>query len=57
MFSMFKKEGVLNEKLGRKYRDSILAPGGSRDSMDSLIEFLGRKPTSDAFLEEIGVKK
>ena len=34
-----------------KYRKTILAPGGSRDSIDSLEEFLGRKPDINAFLE------
>jgi len=54
MFMQFKKEGVLNPKLGRRYRDLILASGGTRDAMDYLVEFLGRQPQQDAFLIEIG---
>jgi len=54
MFQRFKNEGVLNSKTGRAYRDLILAQGGTRDAMDYLIEFLGRPPTQDAFLVEIG---
>jgi len=49
-------KGCMNPVVGKKYRDSILAVGGSRDEMDSLVEFLNRQPNSDAFLEELGLK-
>jgi oligopeptidase A len=55
MFSLFKEHGVLNGEVGRKYRDLVLAPGGERDSMESLVAFLGRAPTQDAFLRHIGL--
>lgn len=41
--------------MGRKYRDEILAPGGTRDSMDSLKAFLGRAPREEPFLEKRGL--
>lgn len=56
MFTRFKKEGVLNPKAGRDYRNYILAPGGTRDAMDCIKQFLGRDPNEEAFLEEIGAK-
>jgi Zn-dependent oligopeptidase len=33
-----------------RYRKTILAPGGSRDSIESLRLFLGRDPNQDAFI-------
>lgn len=41
----------MNAEMGMKYRKIILAPGGSRDSIDLITEFLGREPTIDAYLE------
>lgn len=58
-YSRFKVVGLGNEKevsqVGLDYRRMILHPGGSRPGMDSLVEFLGRKPCSDAFLKSIGL--
>jgi len=54
-YSRFKKEGLLNAKCGQAYRQEILMPGGSRDGMKSLVSFLGRKPTSDAFMRSLGL--
>ncbi|KAJ2096543.1 metalloendopeptidase [Coemansia sp. S100] len=53
--SLFAKNGVFNPQTGLDYRYEILHPGGSRDSMDSLIKFMGRKPNNRAFLEASGL--
>ncbi|KDQ62378.1 hypothetical protein JAAARDRAFT_189705 [Jaapia argillacea MUCL 33604] len=53
MYATVFKKDPLNPKLGQKYAECILRPGGSREETDSLKEFLGRPPNSDAFLNEL----
>jgi len=55
MFSVFEAEGVLSPDVGSRYRDQVLAPGGSRDAIEHLRAFLGREPNNDAFLEYLGL--
>jgi thimet oligopeptidase len=55
MFTRFAREGVLNPKTGREYRDIILAKGRSEDPDQLLREFLGREPNENAFLRQIGI--
>ena len=57
MFSLFQAgEGLLDEALGHRYRNRILAPGGSRDAIDSLKDFLGREPNNHAFIKALGIE-
>ena len=52
----FKKEGLLNPKVGQDYRQCILQTGGSKDASEMLKNFLGREPTEDAFLRSKGLQ-
>jgi metallopeptidase MepB len=57
MFYTAFKESPMDGATGRRYRQTVLAKGGSREEMDSLKEFLGREPNSDAFFEDLGLAK
>ena len=54
-FSRFEEEGVLNEKTGRAFRDSILARGGSEEPMALFVAFRGREPSIDPLLRHLGL--
>ncbi|KAG1452973.1 hypothetical protein G6F46_009734 [Rhizopus delemar] len=50
-YSKFEKN-TLSPETGYLYRKEILEKGSSRDGMDSLKAFLGREPSSEAFMRE-----
>lgn len=55
-FAAFEEEGVFNAATGARFRDEILATGGSRPSMASFIAFRGREPRVDALLRQSGIR-
>ncbi|MDQ3292413.1 MAG: Zn-dependent oligopeptidase [Bacteroidota bacterium] len=55
MFSVFEKNGVMDQKTGLRYRNIILANGSSRDEYEQVKEFLGRDPNQEAFLKSLGL--
>ncbi|PSN69222.1 zincin [Corynespora cassiicola Philippines] len=57
MFYTVFKDDPMNGKEGRRYRHTVLERGGSKEEMDILEEFLGRKPSTEAFYKELGIAK
>jgi len=55
MFGKFETEGPLNREAGSSFRKKVLEPGASKDGMDLLIHFLGRKPTEEAYFAHLGL--
>ncbi|MCX7257558.1 MAG: M3 family metallopeptidase [Polaromonas sp.] len=53
-FAAFEESGFTPDT-GHRFRDSILAAGGSRPAMESFIEFRQRKPEVDALLRHCGL--
>jgi thimet oligopeptidase len=49
LLSEFKKKGLLDPETARRYRDTILVPGGSRDAADMVKDFLGRPYGFDSY--------
>ena len=60
-FAAFEEVGLNNPnaltRLGRKYRDTILALGGSRHPMDVYRDFRGREPSTEALLRHSGLAR
>jgi metallopeptidase MepB len=53
-YSVFKKD-PMDGKEGRRYRHTVLQRGGSQDEMLTLMQFLGRKPSTESFYKELGL--
>jgi oligopeptidase A len=54
-YSFFEEHGVLDRTSGERFRDEILAVGGSRPAAESFRAFRGREPTVDALLRHNGM--
>jgi oligopeptidase A len=58
-FAAFEEVGLDDEPAlratGRRYRDTVLALGGSRQAMEVFVAFRGREPTPEALLRHNGL--
>ena len=54
-YSLFEEQGVLSPGAGARFRDEILARGGSRPALESFAAFRGRQPQIDALLRHNGM--
>ena len=55
MFSRFEADGATSPVVGAAYRSEILERGGSVDGEQLLQNFLGREPSNEAFLINLGI--
>jgi len=59
-FAAFEEAGLSNEaalgQLGKRYRETVLALGGSKHPLEVYREFRGRDATIDALLRHNGLK-
>ena len=49
LFSAFDPENLFDTDVSHRYRDRVLAAGGSKDAADLVADFLGRPYNFDAF--------
>ena len=54
-FEAFEETGVFDHATARRFLDSILTRGGSRDPLDAFVEFRGRRPDVKALLRQHGI--
>ena len=54
-YSLFEEHGVLSAAAGARFRDEVLARGGSRPAIESFVAFRGRPPQLDALLRHNGM--
>jgi oligopeptidase A len=59
-FAAFEEAGLGDEarvrEVGQRYRETVLALGGSRDPMDVFVAFRGREPSTAALLRHAGLQ-
>ncbi len=49
------EESHFAQETGRRFRDAVLARGGSREAMDLFVDFRGRRPSIEPFLRQSGL--
>ncbi|XVF02672.1 hypothetical protein REPUB_Repub04eG0194500 [Reevesia pubescens] len=45
------RDGLLSQYVGMQFRNKVLAPGGAKDPVEILSDFLGREPSIRAFID------
>ena len=51
MFTEFKKDGLTNPAVAAKYRETVLAPSGTKPAADMVHDFLGRPYSFQAYAD------
>lgn len=55
MFYTAFERDLMDANEGKRYRRIMLERGGSVNEMETLLEFLVREPSNDAFYQELGL--
>jgi oligopeptidase A len=55
-YACFEENGVFDAVTGARFRDEVLARGGTRDAMQSFVAFRGREPDISALLRHCGIE-
>ncbi len=53
MFSEFEEKGVMNSAVANRYRQTVLAPGGSKPAAQLIKDFLGRDYNFESFAKRL----
>ena len=54
-FAAFKERGAFDAGTAKRFVDTILSRGGSRDALEAFIDFRGRAPDITALLKQSGI--
>lgn len=54
-FEYFQENGIFNQEIGEKFKNTVLSKGGTVKPMDLYIAFRGKKPSSNALLKRAGL--
>lgn len=54
-YSLFEEMGTLSVEAGTRFKNEVLAKGGSRPAIESFVAFRGREPSMDALLRHNGM--
>ncbi len=55
MFTEFEKNGLVDPKTGKRFRELILATGSQSDIVEAVEEFLGRPSNNEAYIKSLGL--
>lgn len=56
-FAYFKENGIFNKEIASKFKDSILAKGGTEHPMKLYLQFRGQEPQVEHLLKRAGLLK
>ena len=54
-FEYFQENGIFNQEIGEKFKNTVLSKVGTVKPMDLYIAFRGKKPSSNALLKRAGL--